>query len=104
MPQLLTLRGRHALSPFRVAKLHAALAVARPRNAVSSVSTEYWHFVETDRPLEPGERQTLDRLLTYGSPDARAGGAHDPRALEGSDERVEGHDDGQLFVVVPPPG
>ena len=72
MPQLLTLRGRHALSPFRVAKLHAALAASRPDNAVSSVSAEYWHFVELDRALLSAERETLDRLLTYGAHDARA--------------------------------
>ena len=91
MPQLLTLRGRHALSPFRVAKLHAALAAARPGNSVSDVSTEYWHFVETACPLEPSERRTLERLLTYGSHDASTDG--DTRA-----------DEGELFVVVPRPG
>src|SRR6185436_18000104 len=83
MPQLLTLRGRHALSPFRVAKLRAALAAFRPVNAVSSVSAEYWHFVELDRELSSTERDTLDRLLTYG--------AHDEAGVDG----------GELFVVVP---
>ena len=91
MPQLLTLRGRHALSPFRVAKLHAALAAAHPGNSVSSVSAQYWHFVETERTLESSERQTLDRLLTYGS--------HDPQADAGA--RAERD---ELFVVVPRPG
>ena len=86
MPHLLTLRGRHALSPFRVAKLHAALAAARPGHAVTAVSADYWHFVAFERELSAAERRTLDRLLTYG--------AHD-------------HDlsiDGELFVVVPRPG
>ena len=77
MPQLLTLRGRYALSPFRVAKLHAALAAARPGNAVSSVSAEYWHFVETERALGDAERRTLDRLLTYGAHEGQASGTHD---------------------------
>ena len=86
MPQLLTLRGRHALSPFRVAKLRAALAASRPANAVSSISAEYWHFVELDRELSSTERDTLDRLLTYG--------AHDEAGVDG----------GELFVVVPRPG
>ena len=86
MPHLLTLRGRHALSPFRVAKLHAALAASRPGHAVTTVSAEYWHFVAIDRPLSAVERETLDRLLTYG--------AHD------RDVAAEG----ELFVVVPRPG
>ena len=51
MPQLLTLRGRHALSPFRVAKLHAALAAARPDHAIASIAADFWHFVEIERPL-----------------------------------------------------
>ncbi|MET0682522.1 MAG: phosphoribosylformylglycinamidine synthase [Casimicrobiaceae bacterium] len=86
MSHLLTLRGRHALSPFRVAKLHAALAASRPGHAVTTVSAEYWHFVAIDRPLSAMERETLDRLLTYG--------AHD-RDVSAN---------GELFVVVPRPG
>ena len=83
MPQLLTLRGRHALSPFRVAKLRAALAASRPDNAVSSISAEYWHFVELEsRTLVHRTRHALDRLLTYG--------AHDEMGI----------DRGDLFVVV----
>ena len=62
MPHLLTLRGRHALSPFRVAKLHAALAASRPGHAVSSVSAEYWHFVEIERALDAiGARDARSR-------------------------------------------
>ncbi len=86
MPHLLTLRGRHALSPFRIAKLTAALAATRPDHAVAGVSTIYWHFVEVEPHLTPGEHATLERLLAYGP--------HD---------RVEA-DRGALFVVVPRPG
>ncbi len=86
MPHLLTLRGRHALSPFRVAKLGAALAVSRPDHAVVSVVAEYWHFVEVARELTSAEQATLERLLAYGARDAAA---------------VDG---GELFVVVPRPG
>ena len=86
MPHLLTLRGRHALTPFRVAKLHAALAASRPGHAVTTISADYWHFVALERALSAAERQTLDRLLTYGAHD------HDVSA------------DGELFVVVPRPG
>ena len=86
MPHLLTLRGRHALSPFRVAKLGAALAASRPDHAVVSVVADYWHFVEVERGLTSAEQATLERLLTYGARDAAA---------------VDG---GELFVVVPRPG
>ena len=51
MPHLLTLRGRHALSPFRVAKLEAALAAARPGHPVTGVAATFWHFVEVEREL-----------------------------------------------------
>src|SRR4029079_19484458 len=81
MPQLLTLRGRHALSPFRVAKLHAALAAARPGNRVSFVHAEYWHYVEVDRELEPSEREPRDPPLMYLSQDALAGTSRDTDAV-----------------------
>src|SRR4051812_21794950 len=106
MPQLLTLRGRHALSPFRVTKLHAALAAARPGNRVSVVHAEYWHFVEVDRDLEPSERETLDRLLMYGSQDTLAGTSRDTNAAgarHATSDAGSVHR-GELFVVVPRPG
>jgi phosphoribosylformylglycinamidine synthase len=86
MSQLLTLRGRHALSPFRVAKLEAALAASRPDHAVSRISSTYWHFVEIARNLASSELATLERLLTYGEHDAESAGGGEP------------------FVVVPRPG
>jgi phosphoribosylformylglycinamidine synthase len=78
MPQLLTLRGRHALSPFRVAKLEAALAASRPDHAVSRISATYWHFVEIARTLTPGEIATLELLLTYGAHDTESAGGGEP--------------------------
>ena len=86
MPQITSLRGRHALSPFRVAKLLAALASARPQHRVTGVSALYWHFVLSDRPLTPAERAVLERLLTYGP--------HDEATA----------DSGVPVVVVPRPG
>ena len=38
MPQLLTLRGRNALSPFRVAKLTCALAQSLPGHDIAGVA------------------------------------------------------------------
>ena len=66
MPEVLALRGRSALSPFRVAKLLAAFAALCPRHAIAQLRARYWHFVEIARALSPSERTTLERLLTYG--------------------------------------
>ncbi|HET9670866.1 MAG TPA: phosphoribosylformylglycinamidine synthase, partial [Casimicrobiaceae bacterium] len=70
MPEVLALRGRAALSPFRVAKLLAALGAARPQHAIARLSAHFWHFVEIARPLATPERATLERLLIYGPVDA----------------------------------
>ena len=86
MPEILALRGRAALSPFRIAKLRAALDAAHPKHRIASLSARYWHFVEILRPLRDDEHSTLDRLLTYGPAD------HDDAASGG-----------RLFVV-PRPG
>src|SRR3954463_12690273 len=82
MAELLSLRGRNALSPFRVAKLLSTLSGF----GVSSISAEYWHFAHIQRPLTAQEKSTLESLLRYG-----------PRS-ESTDET------GQLFLVLPRPG
>ncbi|HTS21243.1 MAG TPA: phosphoribosylformylglycinamidine synthase [Casimicrobiaceae bacterium] len=82
MAELLSLRGRNALSPFRVTKLLSNLAGTR----VASITADYWHFVRLSRELTAGERSTLERILSYG---ARAA----PHA-EGGD----------LLLVIPRPG
>ncbi len=64
MPQILSLRGRNALSEFRTRKLNAALAQAPLE--LTGISAEFWHFVSVLRPLTAEERATLERLLTYG--------------------------------------
>jgi phosphoribosylformylglycinamidine synthase len=69
VPEVLALRGRCALSPFRIAKLLAAVAAQHPQHAIGRLSAHYWHFVEISRPLEDEERDTLARLLTYGPVD-----------------------------------
>ena len=86
MPHLLTLRGRNALSPFRITKLKAAIAAARPGHLIERIGAAYWHFVEVERELNPAEHATLARLLTYGP--------HDEAA----------DDDGAFMLVVPRPG
>ena len=86
MPRLLTLRGRNALSPFRVAKLEDALAQALPGHRITGIRAAWWHFVEVAQPLDPAEQAILERVLTYG-----------PRGEDADDA-------GSLLLVVPRPG
>ncbi|MEX0957933.1 MAG: phosphoribosylformylglycinamidine synthase [Burkholderiales bacterium] len=81
MPDLLSLRGRIALSEFRLSKLLNHLQQSVP--SVAGVSAEYWHFVAIEKPLTADERAVLDRILTYGP----AAGAAQPQ--------------GELLLVVP---
>ena len=82
MAELLSLRGRNALSPFRIAKLLSTLA----GTGVSALSADFWHFVQTERNLSAAERATLDRILTYGP-------------------QSDAHTDaGELLLVIPRPG
>ena len=69
MPEVIALRGRSALSSFRIAKLLASFTAIAPGHAVTAVAAHYWHFIEIERPLEPREHATLQRLLTYGAVD-----------------------------------
>jgi phosphoribosylformylglycinamidine synthase len=82
MAELLSLRGRNALSPFRVTKLLSNLAGTR----VSGIDADFWHFVQTARELTATERAMLERVLTYG-----------PRGVEHGDA-------GDLLLVIPRPG
>jgi len=87
MAEILSLSGRPALSPFRLAKLLQSLSQANSVHRIASVSATYWHFVELTRPLDAAERATLERLLAYG-PEATA------------DQPAEG----AQLLVVPRPG
>src|ERR1700681_1247405 len=82
MAELISLRGRNALSPFRIDKLLTSLATTR----VSGLAADFWHFVETSRALSVPERDTLERILTYG-----------PHSTEHADR-------GELYLVIPRPG
>ncbi len=80
---ILRLRGRRALSDFRLAKLLQAL----PASISSlSVHAEFWHFVEVTRAPSPAEQQRLEHILTYG-PASRVDAAQ-----------------GTLLLVLPRPG
>src|SRR6202140_2489544 len=82
MAELISLRGRNALSPFRIDKLLTSLATTR----VSSLAVDFWHFVQTTRALSVAERDTLERILTYGPHSAEHAGR------------------GELYLVIPRPG
>ncbi len=64
MPEVLTLRGRNALSEFRLKKLSQALKRTAP--AVTAITAEYWHFAALKVPLQPPQRKVLERILAYG--------------------------------------
>ena len=64
MPDLLTLRGRNALSEFRLKKLTQALKRTAP--AITAITAEYWHFAALKVPLQAPQRKILERILTYG--------------------------------------
>ncbi|HXF67861.1 MAG TPA: phosphoribosylformylglycinamidine synthase [Burkholderiales bacterium] len=64
MSQVLRLRGRAALSAFRLRKLAQAAAAAVPR--LSRIAAEFWHFVQIERALGAEESAKLGRLLDYG--------------------------------------
>src|SRR5450432_3013408 len=82
MAELISLRGRNALSPFRIDKLLTSLATT----GVSGLAADFWHFVWTARALSVSERDTLERILTYG-----------PHSREHADR-------GELLLVIPRPG
>ncbi len=64
MPTILRLPGARALSQFRVDKLLRQAREALPK--LSGIRAQYWHFVKLGRPLTHGERDVLEKLLTYG--------------------------------------
>src|SRR5690242_8583994 len=64
MSLILKLRGGPAVSAFRLDKLNSRLATID--RSVRVISTEHWHFVETERALGIREMEVLERLLRYG--------------------------------------
>jgi phosphoribosylformylglycinamidine synthase len=80
MPQLIRLRGRSALSAFRLQKLLLAVSAALPG---ARIDAEFWHFASVTRALDAAETLRLERILTYGP---AAGGIAES---------------GQLLLVVP---
>ena len=63
MSQLIRLRGRNALSVFRLQRLLQVVAAAVPG---VHIDAEYWHFVQVAGTLTDAEHRRLERILTYG--------------------------------------
>ncbi len=61
---MLRLRGGPALSSFRIEKLCAKLR--QQGVEVADVYAEFVHFVNTERTLNPRQRDILDRILQHG--------------------------------------
>ena len=78
-----THRGSAALPAFRRERLLADLRRRVP--ALASLHAVFWHFAALTEPLTAKERQTLERLLTYG-----------PKADDGTATPA-----GELMLVVP---
>ena len=78
MSEILRLRGRTALSPFRLRKL-----LQDPALTGIQLATEYWHFANVSRALTGVEHERLERILEYG-----------PRAAPVREQ-------GDLLLVVP---
>jgi len=82
---MLHLRGAPALSPSRSAALLQNIRSLVPE--VRDLRTEHAHFVDLRSELSGGQRQVLERLLSYG-----------PRS------EAQGELRGRLLLVVPRPG
>lgn len=80
---MLTYRGVSALSDFRQQKLLQSLQ--QVDGAITAVTAEYIHFVETAGKISTDDEARLSQLLDYG-------------------QKFVGERDGQLLLVVPRPG
>jgi phosphoribosylformylglycinamidine synthase len=85
---MLELRGRAALSVFRLSKLLSRLMVLEPR--VQGLQSTFVHFIDTTAPLAEDQHRLLEKLLTYGP------------ALEAQPERRGAQS--QVLIVVPRAG
>lgn len=63
-PQMLSLRGSAALSPFRIEKIQKKLDQICPN--IGHVYAEFWHFAWLNSALSDAQDNTLKQILTYG--------------------------------------
>ncbi len=62
---MLILRGKSALSPFRIEKLLHKLRAVIP--GIHAVTSQYIHFIDSDKPITPVQQTILERILMYGA-------------------------------------
>ena len=86
---ILRLKGRRALSDFRLAKLVQSLPTSL---AQVTLHADFWHFVETSRALNAAELARLEQILTY----ATASTASTAAGMDAAQ--------GTLLLVTPRPG
>ncbi|HQT25385.1 MAG TPA: phosphoribosylformylglycinamidine synthase, partial [Burkholderiales bacterium] len=67
MSQFIMLRGRSALSDFRLKKLIRSIQAFMP--GLTGIHAEYRHFVSSPRNLSESEMEVLRKLLEYGPAD-----------------------------------
>jgi len=63
-PQMTSLRGSAALSPFRIEKIQSKLNEIC--TSIGHVYAEFWHFAWIDGALSVQQESTLKQILTYG--------------------------------------
>ena len=96
MPEFQSLRGRNALSEFRLRRLLSSLQSVVP--AIIGMCAEYRHFVELERSLTSEQQRVLDRVLTYGpSVDSVDAGL----IVAGSKHAESTNANRQMLLVVP---
>ncbi|NOQ79785.1 MAG: phosphoribosylformylglycinamidine synthase [Gammaproteobacteria bacterium] len=62
---MLILRGKSASSPFRLEKLLHKLRAVVP--SIHSVTSQYIHFVDSDKEITAEQQTVLERILMYGA-------------------------------------
>lgn len=80
---ILKFGGVTAISDFRASKLLEQIQEVEP--AITEISGEYLHFIDSSEKLSPEHTQILESLLTYDTP-------------------YKGDAQGELMLVVPRPG
>ncbi len=61
---MISLRGSAALSTFRIEKIQKKLDEICPN--ISHVYAEFWHFAWVEGELSANQKDTLNKILTYG--------------------------------------
>jgi phosphoribosylformylglycinamidine synthase len=70
MSEVICLKGRQALSKFRLDKLLKEAQTVDPK--ISDITAIFWHFIELNKPLSSDESNKLDRILAYGAQESKS--------------------------------